>query len=195
MEKHQEDFKNMKAALLQEGYKEKDVTFTAKKAILLGLLYSLPFIAILGLIYRFLLVGGAHLTEITGASFYLTFFAIIIISTVIHELLHGFGWAFSSGYGWKAVRFNINALMPSYACRSALEKRQYLIGVLLPLTVLGTISALFLVIYPGTISFFIMIINFILAGADLIIAFNVLKEENSLIIDHPVEAGYIAFYK
>lgn len=122
MEKHQEDFKNMKAALLQEGYKEKDVTFTAKKATLLGLLYSLPFIAILGLIYRFLLVGRAHLTEITGASFYLTFFAIIIISTVIHELLHGFGWAFSSGHGWKAVRFNINALMPSCACRSALEK-------------------------------------------------------------------------
>jgi len=76
-----------------------------------------------------------------------------------------------------------------------LEKRQYLIGALLPLIVLGTVSVLFLVIYPGTISFLTMIVNFVTAGADLIIAFNVSKEENSLIVDHPIEAGYIASYK
>lgn len=195
MNEHQKEFQKMKVALLQEGYKEKDVTFTAKKATALGLLYSLPFIMILILIYRFLLVGRAHLTEITVPSFYLTFFAIVVITVMIHELLHGIGWAFSSGNGWNVVRFNISALMPSCTCKSVLEKRQYLIGALLPLIVLGTVSVLFLVIYPGTISFLTMIVNFVAAGADLIIAFNVSKEENSLIVDHPIEAGYIAFYK
>ena len=38
-----------------------------------------------------------------------------------------------------------------------------------------------------------MIVNFISAGADLIIARNVLKERDDLIADHPKEAGYIAF--
>ena len=33
------------------------------------------------------------------------------------------------------------------------------------------------------------------AGADLVIAFNVLKEHDSLIVDHPTEAGYIIFCK
>ena len=40
-----------------------------------------------------------------------------------------------------------------------------------------------------------MLVNFVGAGADLIIAFNVLKEKDVLIADHPTEAGYIAFYK
>ena len=44
-------------------------------------------------------------------------------------------------------------------------------------------------------SFLTMIVNFISAGADLIIARNVLKERDDLIADHPKEAGYIAFYR
>ena len=40
-----------------------------------------------------------------------------------------------------------------------------------------------------------MIVNLVAAGVDLIIAFNVLKERDSLIVDHPKEAGYIIFYK
>ena len=53
----------------------------------------------------------------------------------------------------------------------------------------------FVFIYPGTISLLTMIVNFVAAGADLIIPFNVLKERDSLIVDHPKEAGYIIFYK
>lgn len=195
MEKHQEEFKKMKAVLKQEGYREKDVTFTAKKATVIGILYSIPFIAILGIIYRFFLIDRAYLTEITGSSFYLMFISVVIISVVIHELLHGIGWSVSSGNGWQTVRFNINALMPSCACKSPLKKQQYLFGVLLPLCVLGTASTIFLFVYPGTVAILTMLVNFVAAGADLIIASNVLKERDSLIVDHPTEAGYIAFYK
>lgn len=93
------------------------------------------------------------------------------------------------------VRFNISAVMPSCACKVALEKKAYLIGVLTPLVVLGLGSILFIFIYPGTISLLTMVVIFISAGADLIIAFNVLKEKDVVIVDHPTEAGYIAFYK
>lgn len=195
MEKHQEEFKKMEIALKQEGYLEKDVTFTAKKASVMGILYSIPFIVILGFIYRYFLIDRAHLTEITGSSFYLMFIGVVIISVFIHEVLHGIGWSFSSGNGWQAVRFNINALMPSCACKSPLKKQPYLIGVLFPLCVLGTASTIFLFVYPGTVSILTMFVNFVAAGADLIIASNVLKETDSLIVDHPTEAGYIAFYK
>jgi len=40
-----------------------------------------------------------------------------------------------------------------------------------------------------------MLVNFVAAGADLMIAANVLKERDSLIVDHPTKAGYITFYK
>lgn len=190
-----EEFEKMKVQLHEKGYKEKDVTITSGKAMTLGVLYALPFVIVFGLLYRFLLIERAHLSEVGGLSFYIMFIVIIAISVVIHELLHGIGWAISSGKGWNVVRFNINAMMPSCACKVALEKKQYLIGVLTPFVILGIGSVLFVFIYPGTVSLLTMLVNFIATGADLVIALNVLKEKESLIVDHPTEAGYITFYK
>lgn len=193
--KNNDDFSRVKADLKARGYKEKNVTIPSGKAMILGVIYALPFIIILGLLYRFLLIEKAHLLEIDGLSFYMMFIAIIVISVVIHELLHGIGWAISSGKGWKVVRFNISAMMPSCACKVALKKKSYLIGVLVPFVVLGGGSTLFVFAYPGTVSLLTMMVNFIAAGADLLIALNVLKEGSCLIADHPTEAGYIAFCK
>ena len=195
MRNYNEEFEKMRMQLHENGYKDKDVTISSGKAMILGVLYALPFVIIFGLLYRFMLIERAHLSEVGGLSFYVMFIVIIAVSVVIHELLHGIGWAISSGKGWDVVRFNINAMMPSCACRGALKKKQYLIGVLTPFVILGLGSVLFVFIYPGTISLLTMIVNFVAAGADLIIAFNVLKERDSLIVDHPTEAGYIIFYK
>jgi hypothetical protein len=195
VDKHSENFEKMKAQLHEKGYREKDVTIPSGKAMSLGVLYGLPFVIVFGLLYRFFLVDRAHLLEVSGPSFYILFLAIIAVSVVIHELLHGIGWAVASGKGWNVVRFNISAMMPSCACKAALEKKQYLIGVLSPFVLLGFGSVLFILIYPGTVSLLTMMVNFVAAGADLMIAVNVLKEGESLIVDHPTEAGYIAFYK
>lgn len=195
MKNHNEEFEKMKSQLRERGYREKDVTFSSGKAMVLGVLYALPFVILFGLLYRFLLIERAQLLEVSGVSFYILFIVIIAVSVAVHELLHGVGWAFSSDNGWKVVRFNISAMVPSCACKAALKKRQYLIGVLAPFAILGTASILFVFIYPGTVSLLTMMVNFIAAGADLMIAFHVLRDRDSLIADHPTEAGYIAFYK
>lgn len=195
MNNHSENFEKVKEQLHKQGYKEKDVTIPSGKAMTLGILYALPYVLVFGLLYRFFLIKKAALLEVSGLSFYIIFITIVAISVIIHELLHGAGWAIASGKGWNAVHFNINAMMPSCACKVALKKKAYLFGVLTPFAVLGFGSVFFIFIYPGTISFLTMVVNFISAGADLIIAFNILKEKNTLIIDHPKKAGYIAFYK
>ena len=195
MDNHSETFEKIKAQLHEQGYRKKDVTITSGKAMILGVLYALPFVIVFGLLYRFFLIKRAHLLEVSGLSFYILFIAIIAISVVIHELLHGVGWAVASGKGWNVVRFNMNAMMPSCACKVALEKKAYLFGVLTPFAVLGFGSVCFIFIYPGTVSFLTMVVNFVSAGADLMIACNVLKERDVLIADHPKEAGYIAFYR
>lgn len=181
--------------LLQDGYQERKAVITSGKAMGLGLLFSLPFVAGLGMYYRFFLIQRAHLSETSGLAFYGIFLAITVLSVVCHELLHGLGWAVASGKGWHVVRFNVSVMMPSCACKIPLEKGQYLVGVLAPLAVLGLGSVLFLLIYPGTVSVLTMIVNFVAAGADLVIACRLLKEKNALIMDHPTEAGYIAFYR
>ena len=111
MSNYNEEFEKMKVQLHEKGYKEKDVTISSGKAMVLGVLYALPFVIIFGLLYRFLLIERAHLSEVGGLSFYIMFIVIIVISVVIHELLHGIGWAISSGKGWDVVRFNINACL------------------------------------------------------------------------------------
>lgn len=193
--KENKDFNRVQADLKANGFREKDVTIPSGKAMVLGIVYALPFVITLGLLYRFLLIERAHLSEVGGLSFYIMFIAIIAISVVIHELLHGIGWAISSGRGWSVVRFNISALMPSCACKAALTRGQYLVGVLLPFLVLGTGSAVFLFLYPGTVSVLTMAVNFVAAGADLLIALRAARERGALIADHPTEAGYIAYFK
>lgn len=193
--KENKDFNRVQADLKANGFREKDVTIPSGKAMVLGIVYALPFVITLGLLYRFLLIERAHLSEVGGLSFYIMFIAIIAISVVIHELLHGIGWAISSGRGWSVVRFNISALMPSCACKAVLTRGQYLVGVLLPFLVLGTGSAVFLFLYPGTVSVLTMAVNFVAAGADLLIALRAARERGALIADHPTEAGYIAYFK
>ena len=48
-----EIFSRIQAELKANGYREKDVTFSSGKATVFGVLYALPFITILGLLYRF----------------------------------------------------------------------------------------------------------------------------------------------
>ncbi len=42
MDKHSENFEKIKAQLHEQGYHEKDVTFTSGKAMILGVFYALP---------------------------------------------------------------------------------------------------------------------------------------------------------
>lgn len=191
----EQDIKKMQEELADSGYSEKAVTISAAKAMILGLVCALPFITVLGIFYRIFLMERAHLTEVSGISFYAVFLGILAASAVAHELLHGVGWAISSKKGWGIVRFNVNALIPSCACKTVLSRRSYLFGVLLPFIVLGGSSAVFLAIYPGTVSVLTMAVNFGLAGADLLIALYILKEKNARFLDHPTQAGYIAYYR
>ena len=76
MSNYNEEFEKMKAQLHEKGYKEKNVTISSGKAMVLGVLYALPFVIIFGLLYRFLLIERAHLSEVGGLSFYIMFIVV-----------------------------------------------------------------------------------------------------------------------
>ena len=187
-------FRDMSDAMRASGYIEKAATISQTRAMLVGLLCALLFAAAFGAVYRLALIDRAHLSYTGGLYFYAMFAGIIIASAFAHELLHGLGWAIASGKGWGAVRFNISAMMPSCACTAPLGRGQYIAGVLAPFVLLGSGSVVFMFVYPGTASVLTMLVNFLLAGADLLIAFKALRERGALIVDHPTQAGYVAFY-
>ena len=47
----------------------------------------------------------------------------------------------------------------------------------------------------GTMSLLALMVNFVAAGADLLIALKVFREGPCLIVDPPTQAGYIAYYR
>lgn len=189
------EFQHLQDDLNSVGYLKKDMILSSSRTMIVGTLYALPLVIIFGFVYRFLLLDHARLLEMNGLSFYIMFLAIIIVSVIIHECLHGLGWALFSGKSWSSIRFNFHAMMPSCACRIPLSREKYLIGVLLPVIVLGGSSVVFMFVHPGTVSVLTMIVNIILSGADIMIATSVIKEKGALIVDHPIEAGYVAFIK
>lgn len=60
---------------------------------------ALPFAAVFGAMYRLLLTDRAHLSDVGGIGFYAMFIGIVIVSALVHELLHGLGWALAGGRG------------------------------------------------------------------------------------------------
>lgn len=171
---------------------ERARTFTKSQAMLYGVLCALPFLLAVGCLFRFALRDRAQLMSLGGPSFFAAFLAIIAVSVTLHELLHGLGWMVAGSLRWRDVHFHLSAMMPTTNCEIPLAKRAYLTGVLLPFAVLGLASLALLLIFPGTLSLLSALVNFTLAGADLVIAACVLREpQNARIADHPTLAGYV----
>lgn len=171
---------------------ERARTFTKSQAMLYGILCALPFLLAVGCLFRFALRDRAQLMTLGGPTFFIAFLAIIAVSVTLHELLHGLGWMVAGSLRWRDVHFHLSAMMPTTSCEIPLAKRAYLTGVLLPFAVLGLASLALLLIFPGTLSLLSALVNFTLAGADLVIAACVLREpQNARIADHPTLAGYV----
>lgn len=119
-------FQALQLELQEAGYLEQNITFSSTRAITLGLLCALSFVALWGVIYRLFLIDRAQLSDAEGMAFYIMVLVIVAVSVFVHELLHGLGWAIFGKKGWTAIHFNINALMPTCTCQAALTKRQSL---------------------------------------------------------------------
>lgn len=90
------------------------------------------------------------------------------------------------------VRFLFRGGLPLCACRAVLPAKAYLAGTLLPFLVLGGGSFLFLLLCPGTVSVLAALVNLMLPGADLALAWQVLRSEAAFIADCPDQAGFTA---
>ncbi len=121
-----------------------------------------------------------------------------LIGIVVHELLHGIGWACYAKSGWKSISFGVmwKMLTPYCHCNEPMSVKAYLVGALLPLVVLGIIPAVVSLII-GSIPLLAWGILFIAAAAgDIWMSWLLTKEDpESTILDHPSEAGFYVFDK
>lgn len=123
---------------------------------------------------------------------------IMILGIIIHELIHGIVWAMYSKSGFKSIKFGlmIKMLTPYCHCKEPLQVGHYILGAIMPAIVLGLIPAIVSILI-GNFGVLIFGVFFTMAACGDFLVINLLKKENlnSLVQDHPSEAGCYIYRK
>lgn len=204
--KRKANFKAKEAALLEKGYKRKDLTVSIAKANFVGVLLTLPIVALIVLGYY---LYNGHFGVLTllkeNSPRYFIYLAVVFVSfiplAVVHELIHGFCWARGAENGKKDIQYGFikEQLTPYCACLSPLKKKTYIIGSMMPMTILGIILGI-ISIFVGQLLLLIIAVLQVFGGAgDILITSMLLryktKGKDVVLIDHPTDCGLVAFEK
>jgi len=193
-QKRTEIFEAEAARLTEDGYKCKDITTTALTANVAGTLLGI--VAAAPLCVLFCCLFGINETYPHP----LIYFGVIIVSIVVHELIHGLTWSLFTKHGFKSVAFGViwKYLTPYCSCKEALGRGQYILGGIMPGLVLGIIPQ---VTACFTGSFLLELYGAfmtICAGGDLMIFIMILRDKkcgDEYYLDHPTKIGLLKLYK
>ena len=120
-------------------------------------------------------------------------FVLMLVGIVVHELIHGATWACFAKSGWKSISFGViwKLLTPYCHCDEPMRIHGYMCGAMTPCIILGIIPA-FVALFVGNLAMLALGIFFIAAAAgDIWMTWLLTKEDpNSLVLDHPSEAGF-----
>ncbi|MBD1434418.1 DUF3267 domain-containing protein [Sphingobacterium sp. DN00404] len=174
------------------------------KANAFSLLFFIPVILIYGVPF-YLIWGRQDYIEIMrgyfdGNSVHLAIAILLVtvLGIVLHELIHGITWAIFAKRGFKSIKFGIilKMITPYCHCKEPLTTKQYITGAITPSIILGFIPALASLVM-GSFPLLIFAIFFTVgaAGDFMIIRLMLKEDQNSLVLDHPSEAGYYVFVK
>ena len=190
-----------------EGYTRKDKLISLKKANTVGNLVILPLVVIVVVLY--IVVNGlnflpkacmAQFGKLSPIWMFVSLFAAVVF-TVVHELIHGFFWAFGARNGWKDVEFGFVAKMltPYCTCMSPIKKPIYVVGAMMPMLILGVVTGVVAIVtgIPFLLPF--AVVHIFGGAGDILITGMILKEDlkgkDVLIFDHPYDCGFVLFEK
>lgn len=195
-EKRVNDYLVIRDMFIQQEYSEHIETISILKANIMALITAGPFFVFFFAIYIFIHDSiDFNFSGISGIIIWIS----IILSIPIHEFFHGFGWHLFCKNKWKSIRFGImwSSLTPYCTCKEPLSFKSYLIGGLLPLTILGFLMSTIGIVFGSFSVFIIGALNILFAGGDTTIAFMLLKfrKGDYIILDHPTDCGFVAYKK
>ncbi len=204
-EKRMAKFNETEKSLLEQGYQEKEMTISIKKANTLGAVVTIslfiPFIVAFQLCNPSAIKDFIHNYSFKSFAFLVLTMILSLALVVVHELIHGFFWSLGAKNGRKDIEFGyIKEMMTPYcACLSALKRPIYLIGSFAPMFLLGALPLVASILLGNV---YLLILGFILwigGSGDILICFKLLtyKANGSEVLfhDHPTECGLIVFEK
>ena len=120
------------------------------------------------------------------------FFLVLIVGIVVHEAIHGLTWSIYAKGGHKAMKYGIlkKMLTPYCHCTEPLKLKHYIIGAAMPGLLMGVLPAIIAIAIGSPTLLMLAIIFTLVAIGDAMIINLVRKEDpESLVLDHPSEAG------
>jgi hypothetical protein len=123
---------------------------------------------------------------------YFSVIIILLLGMIVHELIHGITWSLYTKNGFKSIKFGIllKMLTPYCHCKEPLKVKHYMTGAIMPAIILGFIPAV-LSIVLGSVFLLVFGIFFTMAAIGDFMIINLIRKEssNSMVLDHPSEAG------
>lgn len=194
--KRQEKFDSLSAELIQQGYSRVDLTVSIVKANIFAVLLLIP-LAVIG-VGGYLLRNGNLISSYRTGSFALMLI-VFLVFIVVHELIHGASWALFTEHGFKDIEFGFmkQYMTPYCTCLVPLTKKQYIIGALMPLIVLGILPMALGILIGSLPLLLVGILMVDSAAGDIMIVWMILKYRSQareiVYMDHPTQAGGVIF--
>lgn len=178
----------------KEGYKQTNITISIVKANVFAAV-----VGVIGIILSVALYYKIHgsFTSNYGWKFVL----FLMLSFVIHELIHGLFWGLFASEHYKSIEFGfiVQMLTPYCTCLEPLKKWQYLVGCIMPGVILGLFPFIAAYIIGSTIMLIYGLVMLVGAVGDIMIVIKLLRfkseSKDVIYIDHPTEGGLIALEK
>lgn len=196
MAQRRERVKKRCAQFEAEGYRQIDLTISAKTANSYALLATLPFVIIYILLFGF--IAGWKSYRNVDVGFLGT---IVLASIIVHELIHGLFFAIAAPNGFRSVEFGVfwDSLNPYCYCAAPVSRMQYIVALTMPGILLGTVVGAFAIGFGSATWLLFSLVAYLLASGDFFIAFMIIrfgsKGKSALFLDHPDQPGLMVFLK
>ncbi len=176
-----------------EGYEPQKKTISMLVANLLAIGMFVVIGAVLGIAF-YSIHGSRELDSLNGML--LWFVLLMVLGIAVHELIHGITWLILTHNSFRHLSFGF--LPGGVYCHIdvPMPKRQYVIGALMPLLLLGIVPTI-LAFCIGSFLWLLLGIVFIMSAAgDIMIVWAIRKDpSDALVYDHPSEAGCYVYRK
>lgn len=192
-----ERYEQVSARLAAQGYRRSELTIGLVRANVLTMLMGLPLVAVCCTAF-FLCNEGREMTAGSFDSF-VALLATVLALVVVHELIHGVTWSFFTEHRWGDIEFGFirEYLTPYCTATSPLPRGGYIVGALMPLLTLGLLPTVAGIATGNLFLFVVGLVMTLAAGGDVLIVLELLRHgspaEETLIFDHPTQAGAVVF--
>lgn len=179
-----------------EGYRQIDLTISAKTANSRAVASTLPLIVLHVLLFGWIAGWRAFADLDMGL-----LGTAVLVSIVVHELIHGLFFALAAPGGFRSVEFGVfwESMNPYCYCAEPVSKGQYLTALTMPGILLGTVVGVMAICFGSATWLLFSLVAYLLASGDFFIAVMILrydgKGKQTLFLDHPDQPGLLVFQK